>query len=50
MQLADSDLVRVGDFVTARGNSFGLGETVTLGIVNTLGQSRLNFKNLENFI
>ncbi|PKH01926.1 serine endoprotease DegQ [Psychromonas sp. MB-3u-54] len=50
MLLADSDLVRVGDFVIAIGNPLGLGQTVTSGIISALGRSGLNFENLENFI
>jgi len=50
MALANSDLSRVGDFVIAIGNPFGLGQTVTSGIISALGRSGLNFDNLENFI
>lgn len=48
--VADSDPVRVGDFVLAIGNPFGLGQTVTTGIVSALGRTGLGIEGYENFI
>ncbi|EKN3383683.1 serine endoprotease DegP [Yersinia enterocolitica] len=50
IKIADSDQLRVGDYTVAIGNPYGLGETVTSGIVSALGRSGLNVENYENFI
>jgi serine protease Do/serine protease DegQ len=46
----DSDALRVGDFVLAIGNPFGIGQTATSGIVSALGRSGLSVEGYEYFI
>ena len=48
--LANSDLLEVGDFAVAIGNPFGLGQTVTTGIISALGRTGLGIEGYENFI
>jgi serine protease DegQ len=45
-----SEQARVGDIVLAIGNPFGVGQTVTLGIISALGRSQLGINTFENFI
>jgi len=48
--IADSSQLAVGDFVLAIGNPFGLGQTVTSGIVSALGRNGLGIQGYEDFI
>jgi serine protease Do/serine protease DegQ len=50
MPIGNSDSVRVGDFVLAIGNPFGLGHTVTSGIISALGRTGINRNGYEDFI
>ena len=48
--LGNSDQLQVGDVVLAIGNPFGVGQTVTSGIVSALGRTQLGINTFENFI
>jgi len=48
--IADSEALQVGDVVLAIGNPFGVGQTVTQGIVSATGRKRLGLNTFENFI
>ncbi|BAV34462.1 2-alkenal reductase [Sulfuricaulis limicola] len=50
MTLGHSDSLRVGDVVLAIGNPFGVGQTVTMGIVSATGRNKLGINTFENFI
>lgn len=50
IEMADSEHVEVGDFVIAIGNPFGLGQSVSSGIVSALGRTDLGIESYENFI
>ena len=48
--IANSANVQVGDYALAIGNPFGVGQTVTMGIVSATGRSHLGIEDYENFI
>src|SRR5205814_6751260 len=47
---ADSDRIEVGDVVLALGNPFGIGQTVTMGIVSATGRGGMGIEDYEDFI
>ncbi|MCW5803084.1 MAG: DegQ family serine endoprotease [Deltaproteobacteria bacterium] len=50
IEIADSSQVRIGDLVLAVGNPFGIGQTVTMGIISALGRADIGILDLEDFI
>ena len=50
VEFGDSDRIRVGDYALAIGNPFGLGQTVTSGIISALGRTGLGIEGYEDFI
>ncbi|VAW68194.1 Outer membrane stress sensor protease DegS [hydrothermal vent metagenome] len=50
ISFSDSDKTRVGDIVLAIGNPFGIGQTVTQGIISATGRDRVGLNTYENFI
>jgi len=50
VSLGDSEKMAVGDIVLAIGNPFGLGETVTMGIISAMGRGSLGLADYEDFI
>lgn len=50
LAMADSSKARVGDIVLAMGNPFGLGQTVTMGIISAEGRTNLGIEDYEDFI
>jgi serine protease Do len=50
IEMADSSKIRVGDLVLAVGNPFGLGQTVTMGIISATGRANMGITDYEDFI
>jgi len=50
IEFGDAEAARIGDVVLAIGNPFGVGQTVTMGIISALGRTQLGINTFENFI
>jgi serine protease Do len=50
ISVADSSKIRIGDLVLAIGNPFGLGQTVTMGIISAVGRANMGITDYEDFI
>ncbi|MEH6470860.1 MAG: trypsin-like peptidase domain-containing protein [Halopseudomonas sp.] len=50
INLASSESIRIGDVVLAIGNPYGVGQTVTMGIISATGRNQLGINTYENFI
>ncbi len=50
IQLVSSESIRIGDVVLAIGNPYGVGQTVTMGIISATGRNQLGINTYENFI
>jgi serine protease Do len=50
IEIADSSKIRIGDLVLAIGNPFGLGQTVTMGIISAVGRANMGITDYEDFI
>jgi len=50
LELGDSDKIKVGEIVLAIGNPFGLGHTITMGIISATGRTNIGVADYENFI
>jgi len=50
IEFGNPDSARIGDVVLAIGNPFGVGQTVTMGIISALGRTQLGINTFENFI
>ena len=50
IEFGNADAAKIGDVVLAIGNPFGVGQTVTMGIISALGRTQLGINTFENFI
>ena len=50
IEIADSSRIRIGDLVLAIGNPFGIGQTVTMGIISAVGRANMGITDYEDFI